>query len=355
MPEPTPHARMPLSEYTSGELLREFTRPVPVSSLGALDKLPPYVLRLITDYLDFQSIVRLSQTSMAGFILLQTLPAYRDMIMYAPTVLTALGRSQLLKYHASSVVHQALRQESLCRACGKTFGGHVFLPTFERVCFTCLNSNLFYRMIPYHIIVRFRLLTQAQRLRLHVMHADSHFYRQPPTNGRQHRVQYLVSVKQIRQAKFGPFQTQLQNQLGRAAAERLHNSELLYIQGAASDPRDPTTYASFAGRLEGGMHDYPGRAYMRFPNISEIPGGGVNVEHGVSCLGCRYVYKLASDEIEPERRLLDTSAPILYIADRRLIRQDRLLRKEEFLEHVLICPGIEEFRTRAEEITNGAS
>ncbi|KAH6608602.1 hypothetical protein Trco_001948 [Trichoderma cornu-damae] len=352
----------PLSGYSQEELLKE-TSP-PESKLGALGVLNYEVLHMVTYYLDFQSLIRLSQTCVAGFILLHDLPAYKDMVRYAPTVLPALGRSQLLKYHASSVIHQALRRESVCCCCQKQFGGYIFLPSFERLCFTCLNSNLIYRMVPYHIIYRYQLLTEAQRFGLRVMHFDSRFYNQRLARFRSPQSQFLVSVKELKRHTLLPPRPELL----RDSAKWFINCDFRYLFGQLKDSRDYSYYRTFANHINDDFlweehqdfeaepdlvsrnaEDYPGAAYMRFPHVSGGSGGSVKVEHGVACQGCWYAYELACDERRPRRFLRD--APEFELLDDclpMLIDRDRLMRVEEFTEHVKTCRGIKIYRQDGE-------
>lgn len=325
--------------------------PIPESSLGTLDKLPPEVCDLIADHLDLQSLARLGQTSRAGLFLLHHLPAYKDMVTHAPAVLAAFAKSRMIKYHASSVVRQALRGEKLCCSCERAFGGYIFFPTFERVCLTCLNSNLSYWMLPYHVVGLFQFLPRELRVKLPVMTADPRFYNVRCTTLRRHRqIEYIVSAKHVmafkslarsedgvcqRRPSMGP-------QPPRTALDILNDAETFisiawYLNGDWA-PVKPNFEAE-PDLINRNEDYYPGAAYMRFPHVSWDRDGDVKVEHGLSCLGCWYMYELASDVMDPRRRM-EHPPRFVLIQDETLLRRDRLHTREEFVEHALVCPGI---------------
>ncbi|KAM0254898.1 hypothetical protein ACHAQJ_006335 [Trichoderma viride] len=376
-----------ISEFTPGELLMNFTRapymdvdektwniepPLPLwslyreftnSSLGILDRLPPEIIQIILHFLDFQSLTRFARTSGAAFDLVQHLPAYIDLFRYAPRLLTALAKSKLLKYHASSLLRHVLRNDGVCCSCKNRFGGYIFLPTADRVCLLCLNSNPHYRMMLYHIVVRNQLLPEAKCLKLRVMHAYSRFYCDPPESDGPDAVQYLVSTKQLKLLRESSYQPELDA----AAAERLRKLERQYMGAEARDRRSSqshdwlVSYVKWAEMpehqdfdnnlrfLRRNMQDYPGMAYMRFPNISTR--GKYEVENGHACFGCWFAYELLSNEKYPDRRAA-SPAPFVFIRDRRLIDRDQLLRTEEVLEHIKKCPGIDALR---QELRYGTS
>ncbi|KAF4997519.1 hypothetical protein FDECE_12049 [Fusarium decemcellulare] len=81
------------------------------SSMGRIDTLPPELLLLMLNLLDFRSLSRLSQASFKAKATVGSLPAYREMVEHAPDVLTALGRTRLLEYHPAALLRQTLRTD----------------------------------------------------------------------------------------------------------------------------------------------------------------------------------------------------------------------------------------------------
>lgn len=121
------------------------------SSLGVFDNFPAELWLIILDLLDFQSLSRISRVSLLGKVVVESLPAYKDLMTYAPEALPVLGRCQVLSYHPASLLRRTLRS-SQCVSCSE-FGAFLFLPTFERVCFICLTSNpAFWMTTPVEIL-----------------------------------------------------------------------------------------------------------------------------------------------------------------------------------------------------------
>ncbi|EEA25532.1 hypothetical protein TMatcc_006238 [Talaromyces marneffei ATCC 18224] len=120
-------------------------RSADTSSATLLDRLPLELLHLICASLDFQSLSRLSRTSLQIKTIVELLPAYRDLMKYAPRTLSALGKTKLISLHSSGELHAALRSAD-CVSCAE-FGTYLFLPTCERVCYGCLRRNQSFWMI----------------------------------------------------------------------------------------------------------------------------------------------------------------------------------------------------------------
>ncbi|KAI1352051.1 hypothetical protein F5Y01DRAFT_281194 [Xylaria sp. FL0043] len=75
-------------------------------------------------------------------IIVEALPAYATLIKHAQGELSTLGLTGIIKYHSASALHSALLSQE-CASCFQ-FGGFLFLPTYERVCFAGLLHNLAY-------------------------------------------------------------------------------------------------------------------------------------------------------------------------------------------------------------------
>lgn len=120
-------------------------RKAPHSSLGRLDKLPMELLFLTFNYLDFRSLSRVLRLSWKGKAVVEALPVYRQVMEHCPTLLTALGQTRLLSFHSGPSILQTLRSDQ-CASCSY-FGGFIFLPTCERICFECLRENVAFWII----------------------------------------------------------------------------------------------------------------------------------------------------------------------------------------------------------------
>ncbi|CAK7222609.1 hypothetical protein SEUCBS140593_004957 [Sporothrix eucalyptigena] len=139
------------------------------SSLGCLDCLPLEDFHMVMNQMDGQSLVRLSRTSRRAKVVVDNLPAYRELREYCPTALVALGKTRILLYHTVAHLQEALRSR-LCTSCSLSFGGFLFLPTADRVCFDCLalNRGLWMTTI-HHACVCFRVPRRALEKHLPVL------------------------------------------------------------------------------------------------------------------------------------------------------------------------------------------
>lgn len=113
-----------LADTKYGKVIRDLQAPVRVtihrlpaqSSMGNLDRLNNDVLNMALDFLDFQSLARLSQTSLPARKMVEALPAYREVLTHAPETITALSKTGLLKYHAAGEIRRMLKSEAWCPA-----------------------------------------------------------------------------------------------------------------------------------------------------------------------------------------------------------------------------------------------
>ncbi|KAI0433191.1 hypothetical protein F5Y09DRAFT_329197 [Xylaria sp. FL1042] len=103
------------------------------SSLGLLAVLPTELIFNIIEFLDFRSLSRLMRASLEWKILVEGLPAYVALTKHAQGELGTLGLTGIIKYHSASTLHSAFLSQK-CVSCFE-FGGFLFLPTCERICF----------------------------------------------------------------------------------------------------------------------------------------------------------------------------------------------------------------------------
>lgn len=115
------------------------TRAADTSSLGVLDDFPVEILNMILENLDLQSLSLVLQTCLKGKVLVEKLPAYRDLVTYASDIFTALSQMGLIGLHPVNTIYAALKSDR-CVACGQ-YGENLFLPTCQRCCQACHCSN----------------------------------------------------------------------------------------------------------------------------------------------------------------------------------------------------------------------
>lgn len=105
-------------------------RTLGASSIGLLDTLPLELLHSIFNLLDFQSLAHFVLVCHQGKAIVESLPAYRDVVKQASMALNALNRTELITFHPVTSIHAALLSEN-CVSC-QQFAPFLFLPTFER-------------------------------------------------------------------------------------------------------------------------------------------------------------------------------------------------------------------------------
>jgi hypothetical protein len=161
------------------------------SDFGALRRLNDDVMNLILDLLDFQSLGRLSQTSLTARAMVKALPAYKDTMTHVPETITALFKTGLIKYHAAGDIRRMLRTDA-CVSCDNHTGRYLFLPTCERVCFHCLIFN---RVTSVVFAKKWFHLTDRELNTLPIVYSIPEVYDMT----RRRRVFRLVSVPQVKQ------------------------------------------------------------------------------------------------------------------------------------------------------------
>ncbi|RBA20135.1 hypothetical protein FPRO05_08580 [Fusarium proliferatum] len=137
------------------------------SGFGLLGTLPAELLLITLENLDFQSLPRLSRTCLRAKRVVENLVPYQQVLKHAPTVPTALITAGLVGHYPSSAVYRTLRTDR-CVSC-TDFGGFLYLPTCERVCFECLHRNRGLWMITIPMAKTYFSLTYKQVQTLPIM------------------------------------------------------------------------------------------------------------------------------------------------------------------------------------------
>lgn len=109
------------------------------SSIGRLDKLPLELLHATLSYLDLQTLSYFLRVSLSGKAIVESLPAYRDLLSSAGHVFPILKRTRAIHLHSVATLHAALHSDR-CASCGN-FGAFLSLLASERCCFACLSRN----------------------------------------------------------------------------------------------------------------------------------------------------------------------------------------------------------------------
>ncbi|KAK4103329.1 hypothetical protein N658DRAFT_494656 [Parathielavia hyrcaniae] len=107
--------------------------------LGMLDRLPPELLYDIVLRLDMHSMFRLRQANRRGRQMADALSEYRAVVTHGLNLLCALLRTRLAAFVSLSDFYHSLCTRGCALCCGE-FSGFMFLPTWTRCCFRCVQN-----------------------------------------------------------------------------------------------------------------------------------------------------------------------------------------------------------------------
>lgn len=114
------------------------------TDLGILERFPHEIKFYIARKFDLKSALRFSHANRAARDLLNGCKEYRLVSQHALECVWAYMRTDLAECTTVTAVYSALVRKR-CVSCLR-FGGLVFLPTAERVCFTCVQTRSLFRV-----------------------------------------------------------------------------------------------------------------------------------------------------------------------------------------------------------------
>ncbi|KAF2672276.1 hypothetical protein BT63DRAFT_192783 [Microthyrium microscopicum] len=94
---------------------------------------------MILNFLDLQSLLRLSSTSVRAHTTIDSLPAFQHLLSSTGHILPTLPHKRIITLHSLSTLHAALTS-TLCISCGH-YGAFLLLVTAQRCCSICLEKN----------------------------------------------------------------------------------------------------------------------------------------------------------------------------------------------------------------------
>lgn len=113
---------------------------------GTFDLLPVEIVHAIFENMDLFSLHLVGCTSIQMRLLVESMPAYRDLSTFAPATLAVLKRTGLIGMHNITKVHHAFLHNK-CSTCNRSTLW-LYLPTCERSCTRCLCNEKCLRMVP---------------------------------------------------------------------------------------------------------------------------------------------------------------------------------------------------------------
>ncbi|KAF7959180.1 hypothetical protein EAE96_002695 [Botrytis aclada] len=108
------------------------------SSAGAFE-IPLEIQQQICNHLDFESILKLSRTSFAAKIIVDSVFPFTEITSKAPRFLKAIAELGLMHVHSVATIAHVLSSYS-CDLC-PNFGSYFFPLTGSRCCFFCLSTE----------------------------------------------------------------------------------------------------------------------------------------------------------------------------------------------------------------------
>ncbi|RSL72064.1 hypothetical protein CEP53_001268 [Fusarium sp. AF-6] len=326
--------------------------------MGLLSRLPIEIRVAVLKLVDFQSLSRLSRTSLRAKSFVEALRWYHEVMRHCPHILAALGKTDLLRHHSSALVRQVL-SERKCVSCLQEFGGILFLPTCERICRDCLEKNYAYHLTDVAYAEEWFSLTREQlqtipivrsipgtyRLRTYVEHRESH---------------QLVSIKQLLQlaikvhgspekvAELLPPKSSM-TVFDEEMGADLSFGDFELLEQFHNAPLEPPGCDLSRLEFDWFVPDkYPGMASIRIPSVTRSG----QLEKGHQCRGCRHsMYKysvgvvrlpIPGYDIPPNM----TPGPVLNAL------AVRLRAWPDFRAHVLQCEGVRRLLAGEKEETD---
>ncbi|KAM5475137.1 hypothetical protein MauCBS54593_001609 [Microsporum audouinii] len=307
------------------------------SSLGLLDPLSLEILHNALNLLDFQSLSRLSRVSRKGRVTVESLPAYRDLMTYAPDTLKALGQSNLLRHHSADKLHAVLRSKA-CVACER-FGPFLFLPTCERCCYMCLEYNHSFWVIPIPRAQTIYSLEARQLKKLAVMKGIPGVYKEQniSKSWRPKLVSVLAVVQLARANGTMPIVDKSIITPEMREWDRMPSwmtCDYYAAIKALEPPLEPLTgHPSWLlpeDGLEREPDEFSGMASIQFPCL--LPDN--TLEHGLWCKGCEWMLvQFKAGELPTQGE--EDRAEGTSFSNRSM----RAMSKSEFLTHTRKCYG----------------
>lgn len=311
------------------------------SSIGRLDELPIELLHAIFEILDLESLSRVSRVSLRGKNIVESLPAYRDLLLSAGHIFRILSRTRVINRHSSATLHAALHADR-CVSCGD-YGAFLFLLTFERCCIACISGNQSLWMVPLSVAGDCFNLTKTELKTLPTMRSIPRKYSVKNSVSRQRPIR-LTSVKAAKERALQVHGSI--DAMARSLAEKRPHMTLTkfyktrWLQDAPLQPlsQDPLTLEYVSNTPN---DDFCGMGCVPFPSMT-----GSNIETGMWCRGCERTSQLYHDQ-----KLNASEVSWLVPPGCETYRymngiQYRARSEAEFLEHAEHCYSAREVITR---------
>ncbi|PTB63861.1 hypothetical protein BBK36DRAFT_1125562 [Trichoderma citrinoviride] len=150
---PSDHSRVQSSLLASSIIVAQ-------TGLGVLDRLPVELLLQALRHMDMQALFNLRRVNLRARQMVDSLKEYRAVVSHGLTAYCALLRMRLAAHVTLLDFYRVLCAQD-CAFCGK-FGGFVFLPSWIRCCFECIEEDPETRMVTVAEARRLFRLSRAE-------------------------------------------------------------------------------------------------------------------------------------------------------------------------------------------------
>lgn len=309
------------------------------SSIGRLDNLPVELLHETLNYLDLRSLCFLSRASVRGKAIVESLPAYRDVLSHAGHVLHTLSRTKVIGMHSVARLHSALCTDR-CASCGN-YGAFLFLLSADRCCFACLLMNQSLWMIPPTLARDCFDLTKHDSKALPILRSIPGVYsvRNKISRKRPILLTSVGAAKELALRVHGSTKA-LENI---SAAKQSHMSiqnfrKYTRLVAAPLEPlsQDPLTLDHTSNIPQ---DEFNGMGHVPYPSMSKCG----TVENGLWCRGCERTFEIYRSR-GLDQAVISSMVPhganitFQYIMG----MQYRARSRSEFLEHAKQCHSAKE-------------
>lgn len=132
----------------------------PQCDLGVLDKLPLELQQAVFAQVDLRTLFDFRRVNRRALQIVDSIPEYRNVIKHAPNALRAVLSIGTGSYTTCLDLWATLTT-SACTDCGD-FGGFIYLPTCQRICFLCnFDKKKYFPLTPHEVGRRFGITLAA--------------------------------------------------------------------------------------------------------------------------------------------------------------------------------------------------
>jgi hypothetical protein len=301
-------------------------------SLGTLDAFPAEILHMILNMLTVQDLSRLSRVSLQGNLIIKSLRSYRELVEHAPIVLVALIRTGLVSLHTVTDIYTSFRSANCC-FCGE-IGVHLWLPSCERCCTSCLGCNTTLRILSLDQTRRLFNVTRSQiAISATSMHSIPGRYKSQKWFSRR---KYIPATSAIQLAikVHGSLDNLKNDQLNRHLSGKLSYSNYMTAQALLSPSSVPMIPPHCTWNWNHMNDMYSGMASVLFPIMLEDE----TLETPVWCVACSRL-SFSPMAVALWNDSLKSYFPEHYPVQSALAQMRRTARtKSGFIDHVRTYP-----------------